>query len=92
MKVGDRVIITNRGRHYPVYETMAKILKLSNWKAHSFAYDTDLTKAFGTIVGMITNENYNIIGVKLDNDIHEIIIGTDGVKVVEIIPEDLFLL
>ena len=87
IKVGDRVIVVNSGETYATYTDMVVKMNLEK-----YPYDVDFAdNRTGIVVAIIQHESCDdmLAGVHAD-DGYDYVIGTEGLKKADVLPEEMF--
>lgn len=87
IKVGDRVVVIDNGQSYRGYSGMAVKMNLEK-----YPYDVVIkNNMLGTVVAIEQHESCDemLAGVHADNG-YDYVVGVDGLKKADVVPEEMF--
>ena len=90
-KVGEHVVISNKGYIYTTFDAMAKRMELKSFK-YGWNKNFGLNGSIGIIIKIVTEGESVICGVHLHSEKKDIMIGEEGLMLVgNSFDEDLFV-
>lgn len=83
-KNGDKVVISDNGKIYPVYSRMATLLGATNWTERAYTSESNIKDKHGKVINSGKHlGRYDIIYLVELEDSHQILIGEEGLTLVE---------